>query len=593
MRPLHCLLPLLAACRIAAQVNSADLAADSLVLQTVLVQAQAAPQAAFAAARAEAIGPIAASERSLSALAGVAFRQNGSGGITTLRTQGVSSSRTGLLWLGLDVADPQLGAGDIGQLQPFLNTITIASTTASPAVTANPASLQLHPPQLETTPLQVALAYAQGGEATAAASVATAKSATRVLLQHDRFRFAHSDGDRVLADARGAQRLSIGATNASQLPHLFGAKAQVHSYLSHTDRVLPRNSFDALAAATLSSTAARAIVNLTRGTHSFQAGALANSSDYEDVDRDISSQGRTLQGLLTASGKALSSHALTYRLETRVVDSRHTAYSKTAQYLRLAGQLDYHHPLDQRHTLALHAGALSQTGQGLLPHGSLILTGEHKLHHYQIGLRRLARFPLLDDLFWAQGGDVVLGAETGWALEASTEQQLGEGASVELTGYARQLRDYILWLPGIPFWSPSNAGTVNSAGATLSTHYQQSLAGLQLHAHANLGFAQAYARDLHTALPFNPTWLHRAELLLQYKRLSMGAQQSFTGRQLTGFDESLQMPAYWTHDLSLGYQCHQLLITVTAENLFNTPIPNADLYPTPLRRLGLQLTYTR
>ena len=81
------------------------------------------------------------------------------------------------------------------------------------------------------------------------------------------------------------------------------------------------------------------------------------------------------------------------------------------------------------------------------------------------------RTPTLNDLYWAPGGNSELQSEQGWTIESgihykSPKQKIQWGGS--MTGYARKIDNWIMWMPPIKdirnYWSPTNISEVNSAG---------------------------------------------------------------------------------------------------------------------------------
>jgi len=81
------------------------------------------------------------------------------------------------------------------------------------------------------------------------------------------------------------------------------------------------------------------------------------------------------------------------------------------------------------------------------------------------------RTPTLNDLYWSPGGNPELNPEQGWTIESgvhykSPMKKIRWGGSV--TGYARKIDDWIMWLPPVKdirnFWSPTNISEVNSTG---------------------------------------------------------------------------------------------------------------------------------
>src|SRR5690606_4543896 len=81
------------------------------------------------------------------------------------------------------------------------------------------------------------------------------------------------------------------------------------------------------------------------------------------------------------------------------------------------------------------------------------------------------RVPTLNDLNWRPGGNAALKPEEGFTTEAGIRNQGGKDRwswVASLTGYTRQVNQWIMWLPPVdkdrPFWAPVNVARVTSRG---------------------------------------------------------------------------------------------------------------------------------
>lgn len=86
-------------------------------------------------------------------------------------------------------------------------------------------------------------------------------------------------------------------------------------------------------------------------------------------------------------------------------------------------------------------------------------------------LSRNYRVPTINDLSWRPGGNPDLLPESGYSWEAGIALQQVAGSNTwkgSLTGYAREVHDWILWLPPVPdvrdYWSPVNIAKVRARG---------------------------------------------------------------------------------------------------------------------------------
>jgi vitamin B12 transporter len=86
-------------------------------------------------------------------------------------------------------------------------------------------------------------------------------------------------------------------------------------------------------------------------------------------------------------------------------------------------------------------------------------------------LSRNYRTPTLNDLYWSPGGNPDLKPEEGWTLETGVHYKSGTKKfhwDGSLTGYARNIDQWIMWMPPVKdvrnYWSPINITEVNTLG---------------------------------------------------------------------------------------------------------------------------------
>lgn len=86
------------------------------------------------------------------------------------------------------------------------------------------------------------------------------------------------------------------------------------------------------------------------------------------------------------------------------------------------------------------------------------------------------RKPTFNDLFWIPGGNRDLSPESGYTIEAGTENTFrisGKSSVVtDISPYYTHITDMIVWRPGGAFWSPVNYQEVRSAGIDLSACFK-------------------------------------------------------------------------------------------------------------------------
>ena len=519
--------------------------------------------------------PLADPARALRRLPGVSVRSYGPGGITTLRYRGLSLNRLAVRWRGLDVADAQLGGSDLGTLAPALNVLSVS--TGGP----NAAALDFGPPAADRRFVTARLD--QGGGYGFGASHQVAGGTAGLQLHSDAYRFAHAPG---LDDAGGA-RLRSGALQYGRCDTL-GTRytLQVDARLGANRRRLANTRFErGRPLATLDAEelwlSARLQRAATQGS-ALQIALLLGDRRYADPARSLATRGVTRQYVARLSRK------LTPRIsavtEHRLVDSEHDSYRASTTFHRSRSTLAY--ALRERGwRIDAQAELLTHALFGAVPAGRL------RVSHGKtsIELTRTARYPLLDDVLWREGGRDDLSAETGWAATASWRPASG----IEVAGFARVVRDYLLWLPGQPFWRPTDAGRVHTLGLSAAFAKTYRLPAGEIRVGANATYAHARALDLpgDDRLPFDPRLLAAASLGYTRGAWSVLAQADYTGEQTTGYDGATTLPAYAVLDVGPAFAQGRFDVALLVGNLTQTQVPSAEGFPTPLRRASLNLSY--
>ena len=535
--------------------------------------------------------PVGNSVDLLAKLPGVSLRRYGSGGIVSLRYLGQSSAQLRMEWAGLEVSDPQLGGTALDVLVGA-NTQLAFEQTGSAGTSLNLAARPVTALHINTQ-LSVGAGYRLG------VSAPTRLGEIAVTGIHDQFDFDHSES------VSGAPaRLKHGAMTLHRRDTVLASwEMTTDVFLQATERTLPLTAFERdQAPAELASREGRFSLSLRRTHNDFhpsrqakpvrvpltaRVGMLYADRNYRDPFRSLLSEGQTVQAI----GQVAFS--LTPQLEVssegRLVNSTHNAYSRQASFFRSEHSLGH----------ATHLGSLPVLAKAyLMTHGlstpewaaSLELPELSSLPWLKASLllQRTARYPLLDDLLWREGGSATIQAETAWAATAKLE--LADHWGLKLFG--RQVHDYLLWLPGQPFWTPQNLERVSIYGASVHGKREIELHSAKLELLGHLTYTHSNTEFLPSgSLPFLPNWTGGLNAAVLAGSWQANLTSTYSSTQLTTFADDVALPAYAQLDLSVRYQYAKLSVGVSATNVTNTKIPNADRYPTPLRRAHLNLTY--
>lgn len=229
--------------------------------------------------------------------------------------------------------------------------------------------------------------------------------------------------------------------------------------------------------------------------------------------------------------------------------------------------------------------------------------------HARANAAKVYRIPTFNDLYWVPGGDRDLLSEVGWAGEAglAVEQRVG---SVQFKGdgavFSRMLDNWIIWLPGTSYWSPSNVMQVWSRGmevrAEVTVPVQRTTITLSVLTNHVVSTNQVAKTpndaSVDRQLIYVPMYSGQARLTVSRGAFGLAMQMNYTGYRYTSTDNRSYLEPYILHTARASYALkpgkrHTLALEVQANNLFDTVYQTVADRPMPLRnyRAGIRLYF--
>ena len=210
---------------------------------------------------------------------------------------------------------------------------------------------------------------------------------------------------------------------------------------------------------------------------------------------------------------------------------------------------------------------------------------------------RIYTLPGYNDLFWAEGGNAAIRPERSWKLLLAAKYT-AEKISISLTPYFYSVNDWILWLPGRPFWSPVNIQNVHSYGLDLSASvpisnriHLKSLYGYNRVVNKSTAFPGDQSED--KQLIYSP--LHRLSLIasIKWDKLQIAIQGTAFSRLYTSRDNLQFLPGQFIPSLSVDYTIKdRLRCSATINNLLSTEYQVIRGRAQPPRFLETTITYS-
>jgi vitamin B12 transporter len=172
------------------------------------------------------------------------------------------------------------------------------------------------------------------------------------------------------------------------------------------------------------------------------------------------------------------------------------------------------------------------------------------------------RWPTLNDLFWREGGNINLKPEHGWQTEAGVHFNYKINAftiDASATGFYRHITDWIIWLPGINFWSPQNIAKVESKGLENKLKLQYTIKQWRINAKyqydhtLSINKKPRFENDAtyNKQLIYTPIQQVYAELGLAYKKTELSFGNKFNGFRYTTADNENYLDGFWVSNFSI------------------------------------------
>lgn len=233
-------------------------------------------------------------------------------------------------------------------------------------------------------------------------------------------------------------------------------------------------------------------------------------------------------------------------------------------------------------------------------------------HHIELSAGRHFRAPNLNDLYWEPGGNPELAAETGYkadvrySVRMSRNNNFARGFLLRINPYFRNINNRILWLPSDAFWSPQQAGKVESMGIDISSSYENSFRKkheFNWKAYANYSYSHSIVKEsiipndasVGKQLIYTPMHRWTAGVSLTNNKWGLDYRHQLTGKYYLTTDNSQEQASYQTGDLSISYSIQKktnFTIMLNAYNIWNEQYQVLPWRPMPGRnfRISLQLS---
>ncbi len=508
---------------------------------------------------------------------GVFIRSYGLGGLATSSIRGGSAQQTAVIWNGFPIQNPMLGQLDLSLLPlALLDEVQIAygGSSALWGSGAVGGALQLnnHLPQREGWQWQYNSLVGSFAQWHQAAKVAFANekfaTATRFIQQSATNDFPY----RVAPDAPTQRQTNADFRQKALLQENRwqirpNQSLQWRTWLSDARQHIPPTTVQTRSVAEQDNRALRTALDwqLARHRWIFQArtGLFYDFFHFRDALAGVDAPSRSWMSISEAETQwqLRPEHHLHFGVHHTYANGFADGYPEGQQQQQSALFAAYKWQSATgrwRARTSLRQGVADGAWLPIVPAFAI----ENSILKHLIikaNVQRNFRLPTLNDLYWQPGGNPALRPEQGWSQELTLQTHHSAAqwsGAFSITGFHRQMDDWILWTPGARFWSPQNVLSVRSRGIEQrlelnwqSNHWQVRVAG---------GYDQIYATQERATNPVNlgkqliyvPEQQAFARIAVHYSGWQLVYQHQYTGSVFIRSDNTAALPAYrlgWLH----------------------------------------------
>lgn len=177
---------------------------------------------------------------------------------------------------------------------------------------------------------------------------------------------------------------------------------------------------------------------------------------------------------------------------------------------------------------------------------------------------RVYRIPTFNDLYWNPGGNPNLKPEDGYAAEVGLNLVLKNKIflfKTDVTVFNRNIDNWIMWLPGVWYWSPQNIMNVWSRGMETNSSLAINIKKWKI----TLGVLTNYVlstnqkaktendNSVGKQLIYTPMYSGMAKISIEYKGVLLSYRHNYVGYRFTSTDNTQYLTPYDLGSVYLSY----------------------------------------
>ncbi|HMG15638.1 MAG TPA: TonB-dependent receptor plug domain-containing protein [Saprospiraceae bacterium] len=242
----------------------------------------------------------------------------------------------------------------------------------------------------------------------------------------------------------------------------------------------------------------------------------------------------------------------------------------------------------------------------LIQVASLSLLTELKKLYFKSYFSTSYNIPTFNDLYWVPGGNELLKPERGInaGLDIEYKKTLRKlKNSIGLNLFYHDIKDWIQWVPGSPYWRPVNYKRVISFGGNVFWNFNINIKrnqlkffnSLQLTSSTNQEISEGSGSNiLHKQLAYVPEYSFQNSIMYGFKELKIAYYQHWVGKRFTASDESDYLKPYFIANLQVEYLLEKNKLNykpyIAVKNIFDASYESVAYRPREPRNISFGIS---
>lgn len=263
--------------------------------------------------------------------------------------------------------------------------------------------------------------------------------------------------------------------------------------------------------------------------------------------------------------KKLKNYSIALSLQSRYDEANNSSFNNTHERFINSLVINISKEINSKTHAFLNSRSEIINRDKFIQVGSLGLNGSFKEVSYKMYFATSYNIPTFNDLYWIPGGNEFLKPEKGInaGIDLEYRKRIGElNNSFGLNLFYHNIKDWIQWIPGNPYWKPVNYKKVESMGANIYWNIKIDLGSSQLSILNSFQLTQAINKEvsessgsnvINKQLSYVPEYAFQNSINYRANKMQISYYQQWVGKRYTTSDESSFLEPYFISNIQATY----------------------------------------